>query len=61
MKITRKYVNLPLPANFYVWKGWAIKIGLQVGFLVKDKMDGTVIMAGATEPESEEDPAARSC
>ena len=47
-KLKADYVNMPLLANFYVWKGLAIKTGLQVGFLVNDKMDGTVIMAGAT-------------
>ena len=50
-KLKADYVNVPLLANFYVWKGLAIKTGLQVGFLVNDKENGTVIMAGATVPD----------
>ena len=50
-KLKADYINMPLLANFYVWKGLAIKTGLQVGFLVNDKMDGTVIMSGSTVPD----------
>ncbi len=50
-KLKADYVNVPLLANFYVWKGLAIKTGLQVGFLVNDKENGTVIMAGTTVPD----------
>lgn len=28
------YVNVPIVANYYVWKGLAIKVGLQPGFKV---------------------------
>ena len=50
-KLKADYINMPLLANFYVWKGLSIKTGVQVGFLVNDKMNGTVIMAGATVPD----------
>lgn len=31
------YLNVPIVANFYVWKGLALKIGIQPGFLMKAK------------------------
>lgn len=41
------YLNIPIVANFYFAKGWAIKAGVQPGFLLsaKHKVDGV----GATE------------
>ena len=41
------YLNIPIVANFYFAKGWAIKAGIQPGFLLsaKHKVDGV----GATE------------
>ena len=32
------YVNVPLTANFYVWKGLALRAGLQPGFKVASKI-----------------------
>ena len=32
------YINVPILANFYVAKGLALKVGLQPGFLVSDKI-----------------------
>ena len=32
------YVNIPILANFYVAKGFAVKAGIQPGFLVNDKV-----------------------
>ena len=37
------YINIPVMANFYVAKGFALKVGLQPGFLVNAKYDGTDI------------------
>lgn len=34
------YINIPVLANFYVAKGFALKVGLQPGFLVNAKVDG---------------------
>jgi hypothetical protein len=36
------YLNIPIVANFYFAKGWAIKAGVQPGFLLsaKAKVDG---------------------
>ena len=34
------YINIPIMANFYVAKGFALKIGLQPGFLVSAKRGG---------------------
>ena len=41
------YLNIPVVANLYIGKGWAIKAGIQPGFLLsaKHKVDGV----GATE------------
>ena len=35
------YINMPFTAKYYVWKGLAVKAGLQFGYLVyaKNKMD----------------------
>jgi hypothetical protein len=33
------YINIPVLANFYVAKGFAIKIGLQPGFVINAKGD----------------------
>jgi hypothetical protein len=43
------YLNIPIVANFYFAKGWAIKAGIQPGFLLsaKHKVDGI----GATKTE----------
>ena len=34
------YINIPIMANFYVAKGFALKVGLQPGFLVNAKQGG---------------------
>ena len=34
------YLNIPIVANFYVWKGLAIKAGLQPGFKLSSKEEG---------------------
>ena len=34
------FINIPVLANFYVARGFALKIGLQPGFLVSAKEDG---------------------
>ncbi len=36
-KYLLEYINIPILANFYVWKGLSVKAGLQPGFLVKAK------------------------
>ena len=35
------YVNVPIIANFYVWKGLALKAGLQPGFKMSSKLEGS--------------------
>jgi hypothetical protein len=49
-KLKADYINMPLLANFYVWKGLSIKTGVQVGFLVNDKMNVDAAMARVTVP-----------
>ena len=34
------YINIPVMANFYVAKGFALKIGVQPGILVNDNING---------------------
>jgi hypothetical protein len=53
-KLKADYINMPLLANFYVWKGLAIKTGLQVGFLVNDKMNVDAAIARVTAPDTED-------
>ena len=36
-KAETSYLSIPLTANFYVWKGLALKAGLQLGILTKAK------------------------
>ena len=36
-KSVNDYINIPILANFYVWKGLALKAGIQPGFLVSAK------------------------
>lgn len=52
-KLKADYIIMPLLANFYVWKGLAIKTGLQVGFLVNDKMNVDAAMARVTVPDTD--------
>jgi hypothetical protein len=51
-RLKADYINAPLLANFYVWKGLSIKTGVQVGFLVSDEMVGTGYFIGTevTDP-----------
>lgn len=42
------YLTIPLTANYYVWKGLALKAGLQPGIKVNAKLDG-----GKTEADLE--------
>ena len=50
-KLKADYINMPLLANFYIWKGLAVKTGVQVGFLVNDKMNVDAAMAGVAAPD----------
>ena len=33
------YVNVPILANFHVAQGLAVKVGIQPGFLINDKVE----------------------
>jgi hypothetical protein len=37
--VTSEYINVPVSAKFYVWKGLSIGAGVQTGFLTKAKFD----------------------
>ncbi len=38
-KVKADYINIPVLANFYVWKGLALKVGVQPSFKVNDKFE----------------------
>lgn len=42
-KINLEYINVPILANYYVAKGFAIKAGIQPGFKTKGKMESSGI------------------
>ena len=48
MKIETSYLNVPLTANFYVWKGLALHTGVQFGFLTSAKMKAK-LLASSTQ------------
>ena len=55
-KMTLNYLNVPVVANFYLFKGFAIKAGFQVGFLTSAKMEMTSeIKFGDTITKSTDD------
>ena len=41
LKMELNYLNIPIVANFYLFKGFAIKTGVQFGFLLSAKQKGT--------------------
>lgn len=41
-KIQLGYVNVPITANYYLFKGFAVKAGVQFGFLTSAKTKGTL-------------------
>ena len=41
IKMELNYLNLPIVANFYLFKGFAIKSGVQLGFLLSAKSKAT--------------------
>lgn len=38
------YINVPVMANFYLFRGFALKVGVQPGFLINAKSDGVKVM-----------------
>ena len=49
LKIATSYINVPITANFYVLKGFALKTGVQFGFLTSAKFKGEAVATGASE------------
>lgn len=45
-KIESSYLNIPVTANFYIWKGLALRTGVQMGFLTSAKMKVTQTLTG---------------
>lgn len=41
-KVQLDYLNVPLVANYYLFKGFAVKAGVQFGFLLSAKQKGTM-------------------
>jgi hypothetical protein len=46
-KIETSYLNIPITANFYVWKGLALRTGVQMGFLTSAKEKMTIETSGS--------------
>ena len=46
MKRELNYLNIPIVANFYLFKGFAIKTGVQFGFLLSAKEKATTVAKG---------------
>lgn len=44
-KMNLYYINVPVVANVYLFKGFAVKAGVQVGFLVKANYEVTSIVS----------------
>lgn len=43
-----EYINIPIFAKYYIYKGFSIEVGPQFGFLVKAESKGEVIVNGET-------------
>ena len=41
-KVELGYITIPVVANFYIFKGFAVKAGIQPGFLTNAKMKATI-------------------
>lgn len=55
LKMELNYLNIPIVANFYLFKGFAIKTGVQFGFLLSAKQKGTTtIKEGDRTTETKE-------
>ena len=52
-KVALNYANIPVVANFYLFKGFAIKAGVQFGFLCSAKVKATMKEGGLTISEDE--------
>ena len=53
-RLKADYINLPFMANVYVFKGLALKAGLQVGFKVHDNLSYTMYYAEAWDFRNQE-------
>lgn len=45
-KLKLGYINIPILANYYIWEGLAIKVGLQPGIMLSAKWDGEDVKEG---------------
>ena len=41
-KVELGYINIPVTASYYIWKGLAVKSGVQFGFLTSAKVKSTI-------------------
>lgn len=49
LKIKTSYINVPVTANIYIIDGFALKTGVQFGYLTSAKLKGDFTAAGLTE------------
>ena len=48
-RIQTAYLNIPVTANFFVWKGLALRTGVQMGFLTTANLMETIIVSGSED------------
>ena len=48
-KLTLGYINVPILANYYIFKGFAVKVGIQPGFLVSSKFKKEINASGIAQ------------
>jgi len=48
-RIQTAYLNIPVTASFYIWKGLALRIGVQMGFLTVANLMETVTVSGSKD------------
>lgn len=49
LKIKTSYINVPVTANIYIIEGFALKTGVQFGYLMSANLKGDIITDGMTE------------
>ena len=53
LKIKTSYINVPVTANIYIIEGFALKTGVQFGYLMSASLKGDIITDGMTEKYDE--------
>lgn len=46
LKVETSYLNVPITANFYIWRGLAVRTGVQMSFLTSAKTKASLHISG---------------